>query len=207
MAMSGLQLVRYDTMCRAIDAAYEVDEVKQIRAEAVALEAYAKQAKNTEAERRACEIRLRAERKAGQLLKQAEKAKAAPGPGRGKKGPASRVGAFRTAPTLKQLGISEKQSSNWQKLGAVPQAEFDAAVDAAEKPTTNGIIRATSKPKVYPVAREALWLWGRLNDFSEMLLTKEPAAVMRTMTVEMKDEVHVLAPRVATWLKRIGAVS
>lgn len=61
-------LVKYDVMCRAIDAAYEVDEVKDIRDKALALEAYAQQAKNTEAERRACEIRLRAERKAGQLL-------------------------------------------------------------------------------------------------------------------------------------------
>lgn len=39
------------------------------------MEAYFRQAKNTEAERRACEIRLRAERKAGQLLAKMEKAK------------------------------------------------------------------------------------------------------------------------------------
>lgn len=61
-------LVRYDAMCPAIDAAYKVDEVKDIRDKAVALEHYARQAKNTEAERQACEIRLRAERKAAQLL-------------------------------------------------------------------------------------------------------------------------------------------
>ena len=64
----NMELARYDTMCRAIDAAYEVDEVKDIRDKAKALEEYAKQARNVEAERRACEIRLRAERKAGKLL-------------------------------------------------------------------------------------------------------------------------------------------
>jgi hypothetical protein len=32
------ELVKYDAMCRAIDAAYEVDEVKDIRDQARALE-------------------------------------------------------------------------------------------------------------------------------------------------------------------------
>jgi len=68
-------LARYDAMCRAIEAAYEVDEVKDIRDEAIALETYARQAHNTEAERRACEIRLRAERKAGALSAKLEKSR------------------------------------------------------------------------------------------------------------------------------------
>jgi hypothetical protein len=41
---------------------------------AIALEHYSQQAKNTEAERQACEIRLRAERKAGKLLSGAPRA-------------------------------------------------------------------------------------------------------------------------------------
>ena len=52
---SPTSLVRYDAMCRAIDAAFEVDEVKDIRDKAIALETYARQAKNVEAERQACE--------------------------------------------------------------------------------------------------------------------------------------------------------
>jgi hypothetical protein len=39
-----------------------------IRNQACALETYARLAQNVEAERRACEIRLRSERKAGQIL-------------------------------------------------------------------------------------------------------------------------------------------
>jgi hypothetical protein len=193
-------LVKYDAMCRAIDAAYKVDEVKEIRNKAVALEHYARQAKNVEAERLACEIRLRAERRAGQLLASMEKAKGALK--RGQELPRSNG---TTTEVLRDLGISEDQSSKWQKVAAVPQRSFDEALQQAERPTTNGIIRATTAPKVNPVSSEALWLWGRLRDFEDDgLLAKEPADVMETMNAEMKDEVHVLAPREAAWLKRIG---
>jgi hypothetical protein len=66
-------LVRYDAMCRAIDAAYAVDEVKQIHDRAM-LEAAARVAKNTDAETRAYQIRWRAADKVGELSKKIEKA-------------------------------------------------------------------------------------------------------------------------------------
>jgi hypothetical protein len=185
-------LVRYDTMCSAIAAAYKVDEVKDIRHRAAALEHYSRQAHNVEAERQCCEIRLRAERKAGQLLAQIDKLK-------GRPGKASDV------TRLSDLGISHDQSSQWQRLAAVPQPEFEAALAGPEKPTTNGIIHAAFPPKPKPVSSEALWLWGRLRDFeADGLLDMEPAAVLATMTDEMLDDVRFLAPKVADWFKRIG---
>src|SRR4051794_943317 len=57
------------------------DEVKDIRDKARAIEVYAQQALNVEAERQASQIRLRAERRCGQLLRQREKAKGAQGTG------------------------------------------------------------------------------------------------------------------------------
>ena len=67
------QLVRYDAMCRAIESCQKYDEVREIRDRAVALEVYAAQAMNMEAERSARVIRIRAERRAGQMLKQGKK--------------------------------------------------------------------------------------------------------------------------------------
>ncbi|MCO6441895.1 MAG: hypothetical protein J5I81_12625 [Nitrococcus mobilis] len=48
--------------------------MKDIRDKARALEMYARQARNLEAERRACEIRLRAERRSGELLRELARA-------------------------------------------------------------------------------------------------------------------------------------
>jgi hypothetical protein len=73
------ELVHYDAMCTAIAEAHAIDEVKDIRDKALALAAYARQAKNLEMEIKLCEIRLRAERRAGQLLAETERAKASPG--------------------------------------------------------------------------------------------------------------------------------
>jgi len=82
----------------------------------VALEHYARQAQNTDAERQAAEIRLRAERKAGQLLATMEKAKPS-----GNNQHKDRSPRTTDPPKLKDLGISKDQSSQWQKLGAMPQ--------------------------------------------------------------------------------------
>lgn len=185
--MSGL--VHYDHMCRAIDAAYEVDEVKDIRDKAMAFEAYARQAKNTEAERRACEIRLRAERKAGQLLSAMEKNKGTAVPTRSD-----------SATTLADMGVSKDQSSRWQKLANVPEDEFESALAAPDKPSTNGIIRNTSNQE--PMNPKALWLWGRLRDFErEGLLDEEPASILSEMTEAMQADVRRLVAPVSDWLK------
>jgi len=86
-------------------------------------------------------LRLRAERKAGQLLAQMEKAKGArePGTNRG-----STPSGDTRASTLSDLGISYDQSSQWQKLGAVPDDEFDRAMEEAERPTTKLPRQATA---------------------------------------------------------------
>lgn len=96
-------------MCAAIEAAMAVDEVMDIRDKATAIAAYARQAKNVELERQAAQIRLRAERRAGKLLEEMPKAKGGnPNlPTGSKKEPVD---------TLADLGITKKQSSEWQKL-------------------------------------------------------------------------------------------
>src|ERR1039458_9380580 len=117
-------LVRYDAMCTAIAECYSADEAKAIRSKARAIEVYAAQARNTELERKACEIRLRAERRAGQLLREMKQTGDRDAGGRGKI-------ASRGATQLKDLGITRDQSSQWQALAAVPAEAFEEAVTNA----------------------------------------------------------------------------
>jgi hypothetical protein len=198
----ALPLALYDTMCRAIADAHRVDEVKDIRDKALAFEVYARQAQNFEAESRACQIRLRAERKAAKIYDAQEKAKG------GEQYHATPTGSTaEPVPTLAQLGVSKRQMHDWRKLADVPEEQFEAALTESARPSTAGIIAGTTPPKLdtIPVSPQALWLWGRLRDFErDGLLTKEPRHVLLTMTPAMLDEVHRLAPLVARWLSYVG---
>ena len=194
--------IHYDEMCTAIAAAYQVDEVKHIRDKALAIEMYARQAKNTEAERQACEIRLRAERRAGQLLAERDKAK-----GGGDQRAEQRSHAATGAPeTLAELGISKTQSSRWQKLAAVPEPEFERTIRTPSRPTTSGIIAAAAPPKVSPIDPRALWLWGRLQDFErEGLFDADPNDLIASASAapHMAATIREFTPKVIAWLGRI----
>lgn len=190
------QLVRYDAMCSAIEACHSVDEVKQIRDKALALAKYAEQAKNTEAERKATEIRLRAERKAGEILANMKDS-----------GDRATGRPDKVSPetTLSELGISRDQSSKWQQLAAVSDHQFESALrDPATKPTTKGILR-NSKPEPSPrMDEDALWIWGRLRDFERDRITdREPSELIEAMTEPMKADVRRILPSVRAWLREL----
>jgi len=61
-------LILYDRMITSIALCQKTDQVKNIRDKALALEHYARQATNVDAERQAINVRVRAERRAGELL-------------------------------------------------------------------------------------------------------------------------------------------
>ena len=75
--------------------------------------AYAKQAQDRQLEVWAAEIRLRAERRAGELLRDTERAQ-------GQRTDLVPQGNEVATPTLSELGVSRKESMTWQLIAKVP---------------------------------------------------------------------------------------
>lgn len=127
----SIALVRYDAACKALAEAKAVDEAKKIRDLAEAMRAYAKQAKNKQLEADAWEIRLRAERRVGELIiAQKQSVGLARG---GEHGGKKRLDGSRSAPsnarpTLAAAGIDKKLSARGQQYAAIPEKKFNALI-------------------------------------------------------------------------------
>lgn len=175
------QLLRYNAARTALAEAHAIDEVKDIRDKAEAMAAYARQAKDTELIKWATEIKVRAERRAGQMLAEMPKATGAKGIG-----PIAVPSCDRNQTTLSDIGITKNESSRWQKLAAVSEEQFEHAVAAAKEiageVTTAAMLRATKpaedtpkeskpKPKLLSEEESALILAenARLQEVAETL--------------------------------------
>jgi hypothetical protein len=91
--------------------------------QAAALEAAARVAMNTETERTAIEIRIRAERRAGELMATMQRK-----PGERTDKPAGSVaGGSDYRRTIERAGIPERTARHWQELAKVPEERFEAS--------------------------------------------------------------------------------
>jgi len=197
-----MELVKYDAMVTAIQICEKVDEVKDIRDKAVALEAYAKQANNMEAERQCALIRVRAERKCGQMLRDTEKAKGAAGTSSNQYQKEVQSHDVTAPKTLSDMGITKDQSSTWQKLANVPEDEFEAAITMpGTKPSARHII-ATPEPEPKRMDKNALYFWGELSRMDKMgLFDVSLNSLIYEWTDGMKsNEALSLIPKLKKWV-------
>ena len=119
-------LIRYDVACQALAAARTVDDVRQIRDAAEAMRAYAKQAKNRQLELDAAEIRIRAERRVGELIAAQKASVGLARPGRPKNG--SDVDPIATPATLAEAGIDKHLADRARRLAKLSEPDFAAHV-------------------------------------------------------------------------------
>jgi len=123
-------LIKYDKAKKAIIEAARIDEVKSIKDKAEALRLYAKQSKDYEMANKAAEIRLRAERRMGEMLKAQKEAGLMHPAGRP---PIDEEKRSRRAtdlpPTLSDIGITKSMSSRAQQIADIPEDEFEETIN------------------------------------------------------------------------------
>src|SRR3990167_582870 len=134
-------LVRYDAARRALAEAHSIDEVKAIRDKAEAMRAYARQAGDTEMQVWVAEIKLRAERRAGEMLKEMTAT--------GERASRGKPSEMSPDVTLTDLGIDRKEASRWQQEAELPEAEFESWLaknkDRGGIPTSSGLRAEVSR--------------------------------------------------------------
>lgn len=142
-------LIKLDEATRYLAEVKSVDEVKDIRDKAEAMRVYAKQAQlGLESQNYAAEIKLRAERRAGELLAEIDRV------------PRTLRGAMlRTEEdakllhetptymkTIRENGIEPRAAQHWQSIARMPETVFEAQIaqikSSGQELTTSGIIRA-----------------------------------------------------------------
>lgn len=150
-----IALVKYEAARSALQACHDIDEVKDIRDKAQAMAAYAKQAKDSKLVEWASEIKVRAERRAGGMLAEMK----INGSRHNGKHPENLLQNPRECPevtpeetpTLETLGVTKKQSSQWQKVASIPEAKFEKAItstkESAGMVTTAAVLRSAIRPE------------------------------------------------------------
>lgn len=127
-------LARYDAMNYAIVAAHSIDEVATIRNQAEALRQYARQSRESiENINRLAEIKLRAERRGGELVADMDRAQ---GQRTDLQAPATLAQAEPKLQTVRAqveaAGLSLPTAKRWQMLAELPAPVFDQHIDAVK---------------------------------------------------------------------------
>jgi len=124
-------LEKYNKMKFAIQECHKIDEIKLIRDKAEAYRYAMIQAKESpELIRKAEEIKLRAERRAGELL-----------PEQIRKSEEGRPKEAFQGRTLTDMNIERKQSSNWQRIASIPEDKFEEYINTEKEITTSGAVK------------------------------------------------------------------
>lgn len=147
-------LAKLSAATYALAEAKTLEDVKQIMDIAEAARTYARAAKlGLEAANHAAEVKLRAERKAGELLQQLERA---PGPGRGnteekifQAGKSFQESEYRTV--LTENDIAPTTAHRWQTVATVPDEIFEEHVVTVQQEqrelTSAGVLRLAEEIK------------------------------------------------------------
>lgn len=130
----------YEDACRALAAVKSIGDAKDIHDKADAIRVFARQAKNRQLEIDAAEVRIRAERKLGELLANQKAVGQLHVGGRPRK-----TGGAGRPPTLVELGIDRKLSMRAQLLARQGPEDFERDLDRWRSKLQSNGVRVTAR--------------------------------------------------------------
>jgi hypothetical protein len=204
LVKSDTVLANYERTRAALERCATVDEAKRIKDQADALRVYGRQANDSDLERWAAEIKVRAMRRIGEISATLEKAKA------GTKKGGSRGGSYESPrnglskeTTLKNAGLSKQAAHRCEQIAAIPERVFEQHI--AEK-------KAAGKPVHSTELLSKARVEGKRQDdaaFNETLppeLRKTPAQAVRdNPAARWSGIMHQLSVEIGS-IEEIGGV-
>lgn len=211
-------LVRFEAAKQALAEARSIDEVKDIRDKAEALRLYVRQqGESLEMQNDIAEIKLRAERRAGELLAEIDRV------------PQGKSSSAMDEPTytevLQSNGLSYGSADRWQKIAAIPEPTFERVIHevktSRDELTSAGMLRV-AKQQVREQNRQTEIEYGKQveshgpgiqlyeGDFREVYI--EPQSIDVILTDPPYPEEYLplyddLARKAAEWLKPGGTLA
>lgn len=178
-------LIKLEKAEQMLAEARTLDDLRQIRDIAVAAQSYAKAAHlGMDSQNRAAEVRLLAERKAGELLSEMKRKGERQQQGRpksenGKSFPIS------PKPKLADLGVKPEESKKWQALAELPETTFrNALVEGQQERLTDASLQKAVKQHRRERTRAA-----RQNDYAA---EDAAAPTLQDVTIHAGDALEIL---------------
>jgi hypothetical protein len=200
-----LALPRYDEICLAVRQAKTIDEVDEIIGRAEAIRAYAKQARNRQLELDAAEIRIRAERRLGELMQGAGRMI-----GKAKGGQPYQLTATGLrqnpvgTPTLAEAGIDKNLAHRARSGVAVPEQKFEELLKENRR-RGNPRVSLAAVLRAAPAAAPGTEAGpGELIAPASRSLAAENAVLKRRVAV-LAEENSELKDQVKMWKERAEA--
>jgi len=146
---ANIGLTKLDQATRMLAEIHSVDDAKHLINLAEAARVYAKQVElGLEAQNHAAEIKLRAQRRAGEILDSMEKNTGAQGLGVNQYSEV-RLQDETTPPTYAELGIDKVDAHRWQTIAKMPEDNFEEYIERTKSGdkelTTAGAIRTAKE--------------------------------------------------------------
>lgn len=154
----------YEAMRTAIARCEKVDEISKLANQAVAAQAYFRQSQDVENEMHASRIRVRAERRLGEILKLMTAS--------GQRANKGRAAEMSRGATLPEMGIPRDRASRAMQLADVPEDQFEAAIGGQKIAQPRKIladVRGPKKPALLVPINKTLALWGGVRDMGSAI--------------------------------------